>query len=132
MWQRLTFYCKCILSMYNCLIFVLRTSNVQEKIIPMIRMKYNRQQGSRGLRLETSLPAQSLGLWVRFPLEAWMSLRIHSVFVLSCVDSGITMGLIPRPSVSNIHKFILNSEWERPDSIIPEDRRRTEYTAREF
>jgi hypothetical protein len=38
-------------------------------------------QWPRGLRLELTSPARTLGSWVRSPLKAWMS-----VFVLSCVS----------------------------------------------
>jgi hypothetical protein len=31
------------------------------------------------LRHEMSLPAQTLGSWVRIPLEAWMSVSVSSV-----------------------------------------------------
>jgi hypothetical protein len=51
----------------------------------------------RGLRHEMSSPAQTLGSWVRIPLEALMSVRVSSVFVLSCVGSGFGTGLIIRP-----------------------------------
>jgi hypothetical protein len=39
-----------------------------------------------------SSPAQILGLWVRIQLEAWMSVCIYTVFVLSCVGSGLAAG----------------------------------------
>jgi hypothetical protein len=45
-----------------------------------------RSQWPRGLRHELSSPAQTLGSWVRIPLEARMSLCVYSVFVLSCVQ----------------------------------------------
>jgi hypothetical protein len=45
-----------------------------------------RSQCPRGLRHELSSPAQTLGSWVRIPLEAWMSVCIYSVFVMSCVQ----------------------------------------------
>jgi hypothetical protein len=35
---------------------------------------------------ELSSLAQTLGSWVRIPLEAWMSVCGYSVFVLSCVQ----------------------------------------------
>jgi hypothetical protein len=41
-------------------------------------------------------PAEILGSCVRIPLEAWMSARVSSVFVLSCVGSGFSTGLIHR------------------------------------
>jgi hypothetical protein len=33
-----------------------------------------------------SSPTQTLESWVRNPLEAWMSVRVYSMFVLSCVQ----------------------------------------------
>jgi hypothetical protein len=45
-----------------------------------------RSQWPRGLRHELSSPAQTLGSWVRIPLEAWMSGCVYSVFVLFCVQ----------------------------------------------
>jgi hypothetical protein len=39
----------------------------------------------RGQRHELYSTAQTLGLWVRIPLEAWMDVCVHFVFVLSCV-----------------------------------------------
>jgi hypothetical protein len=36
-----------------------------------------------GLRHELSSPAQTLGTLVRIPLEAWVSVCVYSVFVLS-------------------------------------------------
>jgi hypothetical protein len=35
---------------------------------------------------ELSSLAQKLGSWVLIPLEAWMSMCVYSVFVLSCVQ----------------------------------------------
>jgi hypothetical protein len=35
----------------------------------------------RGLRYELSSPAQTLGSWVRIPLETWMSVCVYSVIV---------------------------------------------------
>jgi hypothetical protein len=45
---------------------------------------------------ETPSPAQTLKQWVRIPLETWKSLRVSSVFVLSCVGNGLVMDW-PRP-----------------------------------
>jgi hypothetical protein len=50
-----------------------------------------------GLRDEISSPAQTLGSWVRIPLETWLSVRLYYVSVFFCVGSGIATGLIPRP-----------------------------------
>jgi hypothetical protein len=44
------------------------------------------------LRHEMSSPAWTLGSWVRIPLEAWMFVWVYSVFVLSCVSSGLATG----------------------------------------
>jgi hypothetical protein len=49
-------------------------------------LRRRRSQWPRGLRHELSSPAQTLGSWVRIPLEAWMSVCIYTVFVLSCVQ----------------------------------------------
>jgi hypothetical protein len=54
-------------------------------------VKLFRSQGPRGLRHEMSSPAQTLGSWVRIPLETWMSVRLF------CVDSCLATGLITRP-----------------------------------
>jgi hypothetical protein len=42
---------------------------------------------------------QTLGSWVWILLEAWLFVRVSSVFVLSCVGSGLATGLITRPTV---------------------------------
>jgi hypothetical protein len=47
--------------------------------------KFSRSQWRRGLRHEQSSPAQTLGSWVRIPLEAWMSVCFYFVFVLFCL-----------------------------------------------
>jgi hypothetical protein len=54
---------------------------------PKINPKYNMilyrlLQWPRGLRHEPSSPAPTLGLWVRIPLKARMSVCVYSVFVL--------------------------------------------------
>jgi hypothetical protein len=59
---------------------------------------YNgRAQWPRGLRHEMSSPAQTFRSWVRISVEAWVSVRVSSLFVLSCVGSGRATGLITRP-----------------------------------
>jgi hypothetical protein len=50
------------------------------------RSDASRSQWPRGLRHELSSPPQTLGSCVRIPLEAWMSVCVYSVFVLSCVQ----------------------------------------------
>jgi hypothetical protein len=47
---------------------------------------FGRSERPRGLRHELSSPAQSLGSWYRITLEARMSVRVYSVFVLSGVQ----------------------------------------------
>jgi hypothetical protein len=57
-------------------------------------------QWPRGLKHELSSPAQALGLWVRISLEAWMFVCVYSVFVLSCVGSGLATGWSPVQEVT--------------------------------
>jgi hypothetical protein len=63
-----------------------------------LRLCWSRSQRPRVLRHEMSLPVLTLGSWVSIPLEAWMSVRVSSAFVLSCVGSGLVTGLITCPS----------------------------------
>jgi hypothetical protein len=44
------------------------------------------------IRHEMSSPARTLGSWVRIPLKAWMFVCVYSVFVSSCVGSGLATG----------------------------------------
>jgi hypothetical protein len=41
------------------------------------------------LRHEMTSPIRTLGLWIRIPLKAWMSVCVFSTVVLSCVGSGL-------------------------------------------
>jgi hypothetical protein len=41
---------------------------------------------------ELSSPAQTLGSWVRIPLEAWMCMRLFYLSVVLCVGSGLATG----------------------------------------
>jgi hypothetical protein len=50
---------------------------------PLILENECRSQWPRGLRHELTSPAQTLGSWVRIPLQAWMSVCVY-VLVLSC------------------------------------------------
>jgi hypothetical protein len=50
------------------------------------KMYKGRSQWPRGLRQKLSSPSQTLGSWVRIRLETCMSVCVHSVFVLSCVQ----------------------------------------------
>jgi hypothetical protein len=54
-------------------------------------------QWPRGLRLEPSSPARTLGSWIRIPFEAWMSECVYSVCAVLCAGSGLGDGLIPVP-----------------------------------
>jgi hypothetical protein len=59
---------------------------------PITQLRIIESQWPRGLRHQRhqlSSPARTLESCFRIPLEAWMSVHVHSVFVLSCVDSGI-------------------------------------------
>jgi hypothetical protein len=55
-----------------------------------------RSQWPRDRRHEMSSPVETLGLWARIPLEAWKSVRVYSVIVVSYLASGLTTGLIAR------------------------------------
>jgi hypothetical protein len=50
-----------------------------------IKQCTSRSQRPHDLRHEPSSPARTVGSWIRIPLNAWMSLCVYSVFVLSCV-----------------------------------------------
>jgi hypothetical protein len=56
--------------------------------IPIIKRKC-RSQWPPSLRNEQSSAAQTLGSWVRTPLEALIFVFVYSVFVLSCVGSDL-------------------------------------------
>jgi hypothetical protein len=43
----------------------------------------------RGVRHELSSVARTLGSWVLIPLKVWISACDYSLFVLSCVGSGL-------------------------------------------
>jgi hypothetical protein len=74
--------------MKSYLVFLVNIRNKTKTI------RISRSQWPRVLRHEMSLPAQSLGSLVRIPLEAWMSVPVSSVFVLSCLDRGLATGVI--------------------------------------
>jgi hypothetical protein len=68
--------------------------------IPLISSAYVCKQADdsgRALRHEPSSPAQTQGSWVRIRLEAWMSVCIYSVFVLSNVQVVALRRADPRP-----------------------------------
>jgi hypothetical protein len=53
---------------------------------PEERTTEGRSQWPCSLTHELSSPARALGSWVRIPLEAWMSVCVYRVIVLSCVQ----------------------------------------------
>jgi hypothetical protein len=59
------------------------------------RKNLSRSQWQCGLRYEMSSLAQTLGSFVRIPLKVWMFVCVYSVFVLTCVDSGLATGWTP-------------------------------------
>jgi hypothetical protein len=74
-----------------------------------------RPQWPRGLRHEPSSPARILGSWVRTPFKEWMSVCVYSVFVLSCVGSGLAIGRSPFQGVlSTVYR--INKLKKRPRS----------------
>jgi hypothetical protein len=62
-------------------------------IFPYINLY--RSQCPRGLKHDLSSLARSLGSWVRIPLNAWMTVCVYSVFMLSCVGSDLATGWSP-------------------------------------
>jgi hypothetical protein len=57
-----------------------------------------RSQWPRGVRHELSSFARTLGLWLRIPLQAWMSVCVYSVFVLGsglATGSSLVQGVLP-------------------------------------
>jgi hypothetical protein len=67
----------------------------RKKMLKSSNIKYYQSQWPRGIRHEMSSPAQTLGSWVRIPLKAWMFVWVYSVFVLSCVGSGLAKNSSP-------------------------------------
>jgi hypothetical protein len=57
-------------------------------------------QWPRGLRHELSSSAQTLGSWVRIPMEAWMSVCVYSVCAVLCVQVASLQWADPRPKES--------------------------------
>jgi hypothetical protein len=55
----------------------------------------NPLQWPRNLRHELPSLARTLGSWVRVPSKASLSVCVYSVFVLSCVGSGLVTGWSP-------------------------------------
>jgi hypothetical protein len=52
-------------------------------------------QWPRLVRHELSSPAQTLGSWAPIPFEAWISVWVYSVFVLSCVQVAVLRRAVP-------------------------------------
>jgi hypothetical protein len=87
----------------------------------IIRSSSTRPQWPRYLYHEMSSPAQTLGSCVRISLEACMSVRVSSVFVLSCAGSGLATGLIARPKSPTVYKIYstrLILTGNRPEGLI--------------
>jgi hypothetical protein len=95
----------------------------------------NKKRFDSGQSHEISSPARTLGSWVPIPFKAWMSVRISSVFVLSCVGSGVATGLIPRPrSPTNclykIHSYILILMENTTEGLIRKKKKKKKFWVR--
>jgi hypothetical protein len=69
-----------------------------------------------------SLPSQTLGSWIRIPLEALLFVHVSSLFVLSCVGTGLAIGPISRPrrvlpAVCKARNSILILMGNRPEGL---------------
>jgi hypothetical protein len=71
------------------------------------------------------LVARTLGSWVRIPLEAWMSVLVSSVLILTYAGSGLVTGLSPMQGVLlTIYKvyrsrlILLGNRLEGPMRIV--------------
>jgi hypothetical protein len=71
----------------------------------------SRSQWPRRLRHELSSPVQTLGSLVRIPLEAWVSMCVNSVFVLSCVQVAALRRTDP-PSKESYWLCKRSREWK--------------------
>jgi hypothetical protein len=82
----------------------------------------SRSQWSHDLKNEMSSPAQTLGSWVRIPLEAWMSASLYLMFKLSCVGCGLVTnrsavkGVLPTVCKIKISELIVDGH--RPDVLL--------------
>jgi hypothetical protein len=74
-------------------------------------------------RHEMSLLFQALGSWVGISLEAWMSVCVCPVFVLSCVGSGILTDWVLPTLWFTVSELIPNGN--RPERLIYQGRRRS-------
>jgi hypothetical protein len=73
-----------------------------------------RSQWTRGLRHELSSPGRTQGSRFRTPLNVWILVYVYSVFVLSCVGSGLaTTDHVQEvlPPVYKIKKLKWNEEF---------------------
>jgi hypothetical protein len=66
-----------------------RTRLLMHKQTNEFASRGSRAQSIPDLRRELSSLTRTLGLWVRIPLEAWISVCVYSAFVL---DSGLATG----------------------------------------
>jgi hypothetical protein len=71
-----------------------------------------------------SLPAQTLGSWVRIPFEAVRSDCVHSVFVLSYIGSGLATGWSHvKGALPTLYKIkiseLISSEWAQARESNP-------------
>lgn len=69
------------------------------------------------------LPVQMLGLWVQISLKAWMSVSIHSAFLLTCVDRGHAKSSSPVQGVLlTLYKIciseLINYKWVYARELI--------------
>jgi hypothetical protein len=72
----------------------------------------------RGLRHEPSSPALTLRSWVWIQLEAWMSVCVYSVFVLSCVGSCLVTGWSPvQGDLETLYRIKKLKKWPRPKGL---------------
>jgi hypothetical protein len=69
-----------------------------------------RSQWPRDQRQELFSPAQTLGSWVRIPLEAWTF--AFNLFVLSCTGSGFAAGWSPTQESYLLSIWLRNCKTE--------------------
>jgi hypothetical protein len=102
--------------------------NLQLNIHILFNKTRRRSQWPRGLRHEMSSPAQTLGSWVQTPLEARVSECFYSVFMLSCICTGLVTSSSPSKESYRLSTWLIISELilngNRPESLIRRGRRR--------
>jgi hypothetical protein len=74
------------------LYLVIKCSLSLEREYNIGKVTVSLSQWPPGLRREISSLTRKLGSWVWIPLKAWMSVCAYSVFMLSCVGSGLATG----------------------------------------